>query len=341
MTTIRDVAREAGVSVQTVSNVIHNRPLVLPQTQQRVREAIKRLDFYPNHTAQGLRRRSSQALGFFVFDPNPRWPTDPLHAEVMAGLTNAARAADYGLLVYTPEIPADAPVRDFLRPFQTRRIDAAVITLAGMVGSYTAVVDELVRANVPFAVLEQEVDGESAYCALGANQEGAYAATQLLIESGHKRVVFLESEQLWPAVELRLRGYRAAMKDYGLERFACTATSPDWSAKGGELAMQRLLAKKSTRPTAVLAGNDVLAVGAMAALRANGIRVPDDMAIIGFDDFEFARYINPSLTTVRLPAYEMGQGAAKLLVRHLQGDRPSERKLVFPTELVVRQSTGG
>lgn len=339
MTTIRDVALAAGVSIQTVSNVIHGKPVVRSDTELRVRQAIDQLNYHPNRVAQGLRQRASHTIGFLVSDTNPRSLTDPLHGQVMAGICDAARSHSYSLLIDTPAVDGNVSAERFLKPFRTRQIDAAVITLSGMVSRNEALLDELVRSNVLFAVLEQEIDGENAYSLQGANYEGAYTATKRLIERGHQRVAFIDSVQMWPAVELRLRGYHAAMHEHGLDDVVVTSASPDWTAEGGGVAMERLLAPTSgERPTAILAGNDVLAVGAMYAIRLRGLRIPADIAVIGFDDFEFARYVDPALTTVRLPAYEMGRRAAELLIAHLEGSPAAERRIMLPTELIQRQS---
>lgn len=343
MATIWDVAREAGVSPSTVSNVLHNRDVVKAETVERVLAAIEKLDFHPSRAAQGLRQQAARAIGFLVLDPNPRWPTDPLHAEVIAGMTLAASEHDYSLLIDQPrQANGHISARDFLRPFRASKIDAAVVALAGTAGRYQDVLDELNAANVLFAVLEQEMEGGCAYSVMSANEAGAYAATRKLLADKHDRVAFLDSAQMWPAIELRLHGYHAAMREAGLENQAITSASPDWTSAGGATAMRNLLDhcknEGKPHPTAILAGNDVLAVGAMHVLRERGLRVPQDVAVIGFDDFEFARYIDPPLTTVRLPAFDMGHQAVELLIQHIEGEPASQRTYVLPTELIVRQS---
>lgn len=232
--------------------------------------------------------------------------------------------------------------REFLQPFRASKIDAAVVALSSVTGSYQHVLDALNAANALFAVLEQDVEGDCAYAVMSANEEGAYAATKKLISDGHQRAAFLDSAQMWPAIELRLRGHRAAMREAGLEDHIVTSASPDWTSAGGATAMCALLdccaSEGRPRPSAVLAGNDVLAVGAMHVLRERSLCVPGDVAVIGFDDFEFARYVEPLLTTVRLPAFDMGYRAVEMLIQHIEGEPPAQRKLVLPTELIVRES---
>lgn len=340
MATIRDVAAAAGVSVQTVSNVLHEREFVRPEIQLRVREAIAQLNYHPNQAAQSMRSRLIQTLGFLVSDPNPRGLADPFYGEVLSGISEATRAQGFGLLMEW--LPSDRPLQaaDFLRPFQTRRIDAAIIFVHGVASDEAHLLAELVQTDMLFAVLARTIPGELVYSVLAADYEGTYAATQHLIDQGHWRIAFINSEQRWPAVEERLRGYQAAMQHNQLAQHCAVWASPDWTSEGGALAVSRMLAiSPESRPTALVTGSDVLAVGAIQALKAHGLRVPTDVAVFGFDDFEFARYIDPPLSTVRMPAFEMGKHAAELLLKHLHRQPTVERLHILPTELVIRQST--
>lgn len=340
MATIRDVAEAAKVSLQTVSNVIHRKNYVTPETKQRVETAIAQLNYRPSRVAQSMRRQSSHALGFIVADPNPRGLADPFYGEVLAGMLEAARAHTYSLLI--DYLPSDKPLsaEDFLMPFQTRQVDAAVVFISAMVAGHTDILASLARTQTVFAVLERDAEGDAVYSVQAANYDGAHAATRALINAGHRQIAFLDSAQHWPSVDLRWQGYQAAMQAHGLEAHITAFTSPDWTAEGGAQAAQALLAAPAaTRPTAILAATDLLAVGAMQVLKAHGLRIPTDVAVIGFDDFEFARYVDPPLTTVRLPVYEMGKHAAEFLIAHLQGRPSADKRVVLPTELVIRQSS--
>lgn len=340
MPTIRDVAKEAGVSVQTVSNVLHERSFVRADIQVRVRAAIARLNYQPNQAAQSMRRRQSQTLGFLLSDPNPRGLADPFYGEVLSGIADAARAQEFGLLIDLLPSGRSLHAPDVLRPFQTRRVDAAIVFVQGVAADQANLFDELVQAGVLFAVLARHIPGDSVYSVLASDYDGAFAATQHLLAKGHQRVGFVDSTQRWPAVEERWRGYRAALQLGGLDANIAAFTSPDWTAEGGAVATRQVLAlAPPVRPTALLAGSDVLAIGVVQELRAHGLRVPEDIAICGFDDFEFTRYTEPPLTTVRLPAFAMGRRAAELLLGHLRGQPSPERQHTLATELIVRQST--
>jgi DNA-binding LacI/PurR family transcriptional regulator len=339
MATIRDVAEAAGVSMQTVSNVIHGKTFVRPEIQRRVHEEMARLNYQPSRVAQNMRRQTSQTLGLLLSDPNPRGLADPFYGEVLAGLVEAARGQDYGVRIEW--LPSDQPLaaEQLSRPFLTRRIDAGLVFLHAAATATDDLLHGLCRARVPFAVLERELACDSAYSVQATNYDGAYAATERLLDAGHERLAFLDSTQRWPSIEQRRAGFLAAAEARGLRDEVQVISGPDWTAASGAVALATLLDTPAiARPTALLAATDVLAVGALEAAKARGLRMPGDLALIGFDDFEFARYVDPPLTTVRLPVFEMGRQAALLLLDHLQGRPAAQRRLVLPTELVVRQS---
>lgn len=338
--TIREVARAAGVSIQTVSNVMHNKTSVHPEIQARVLDAIKQLGYYPSKNAQGLRQGASLTLGFQVFDPNPRALADPVHGEVIAGMNDVSRSRNYSLLIDTPSICPESPGKHFLRPFYTNQIDAAVITLSGTADLHNSVINELVKSNIVFALLEREVFGDQSFCLLSTNEVGAYDATSLLIERGRSRIAFIDSIQMWPAVEQRLQGYMRAMRAHSLTNHIQIVSSPDWTVEGGASAVQQLLNQHDRPiPNAIIGGNDLLAVGAIHAIRSARLRIPDDIAVMGFDDFEFARYVEPALSTIHVPYYDMGCRAAEVLIDHLQGKTVAEKRIVLTTRLIMRRST--
>ena len=340
MSTIHDVAHASGVSIQTVSNVLHGKDFVRPEIQARVREAVAQLHYLPNRAAQRMRGQKSHTLGFVLSDPNPRGLADPFYGEVLSGIAEVARARNHDVLIEW--LPSDQPIQpaQLLAPFKAQRIDAAVIFLHGVNACNTALLNALAEAQLPIAILECDVMGDRAFSVLSANRDGAYAATEHVIKAGHKRVAFVHSTQRWPSVDERWCGYEAAMTAHGLDKHIASFISPDWTAEGGAAAVQPLLSMGvRKRPTALVAASDLLAVGALRAMKAAGLRVPDDIAITGFDDFDFAQYVEPALTTVRLPVHEMGQQAATVLLDCLQGKATStSKRVVLPTQLIVRQS---
>jgi LacI family transcriptional regulator len=338
MATIRDVAETAGVSIQTVSNVVHGKASVRPEVYARVMQAINQHHYQPSRAAQNMRRGQAQALGFIVSDPNPRGLADPFYGEVLTGLAEVAREHNYDVLIEW--LPSDTPVRaaHILSPFLSRRIDGAVIFLQGEQACDADLLNELLAAQALFVMLECDVPSGAGYSVTAANRDGACAATQHLIARGHTRIAFLDSVQRWPAVDARRQGYEDAMHSAGQGAFIQSISSSDWTREGGASAIASLLAGNAERPNAIVCATDLLAVGAMQAIKARGLRIPNDIAVTGFDDFDFASFVEPALTTVQLPAHDMGRRAAKVLLDALNNSPINHRQTVLPTKLIVRQS---
>ena len=338
MTTLKDVARAAGVSAQTVSNVVNNRAVVRLETRQRVLEALDRLGYRPNLAARGLRQRQARALAFLVVDPSPRYLADPFHGSVLSGLADVARERGYGLVIQGLR-PGGGGGRRLSDVFRHTQIDGAVVTLGGTAGERRRHLGDLRRGGGPFVLLEQSVGArDDAACVLGRNRSGAEAVTRHLLAAGHRHFGFVIPSLPWPAVEERLRGFHAALTAHGAPTSAHVTRCGPEDPEAARQATETLL-RTHRRVTAVLGANDLLAVGALDATRRLGRRCPADVAVVGFDDLDIARWVQPPLTTVRLPGDEMGRRAADLLIARLETGRFRRRRLEVPTELVVRAST--
>ena len=326
----------AGVSIQTVSNVVHSRTdAMTPDTRQRVLEAMRTLQYHPNSQAQGLRSRRTNTLAFLLLDPDPRYLADPMTDLVISGVGAVARERGYMMLVHArrPE-QVDYSLFD---PLQQNRVDGALLMLSGDPSLRLQYVKEMQRLTPNFVVFE-DVDDPSVSSVTADNRRGAYDMTSRLIGHGHRRIAFVASAVSWPMVEQRFRGYRAALLDAGLEfDRALTRFEGEWHAATG-MRLTSQLCDEADPPTAVLAGNDLLAVGAVKALKERGLRVPDDVAVAGFDDFEFAEYTDPPLTTLHVPGFEMGHLAATKLIGRIEGGGAEPTATVLPVRLVARES---
>lgn len=337
MATLKDVAREAGVSAQTVSNVVNERTVVREETRSRVLETIDRLGYRPNLAARGLRRRQSRTIAFLVVDPSPRYLADPFHGSVLTGLAEVARERGYGLVIQGSP-PGGGNGRALFDVFRRGQIDGAVVTLGGTTTERRHHLADLRRGGGPFVLLEQAVAArDDAAGVLGRNRRGAEDATRHLLAAGHRHLGFVIPGLPWPAVEERVRGFRAALDGHrGRVRGHVSPCGPE-SPEAAREATEALL-RRHPAVTAVLGANDLLAVGVLHAARRLGRRCPDELAVVGFDDFDIARWMQPSLTTVRLPGDEMGRRAAELLIARLQSGRFPRRRIDVPTELVIRES---
>jgi DNA-binding LacI/PurR family transcriptional regulator len=333
--TIREVARHAGVSLQTVSNVLNGRVSQMgPKTRERVLRAIAQLGYQPNAQARGLRSQRTETMAYLTVDPATHFLADPFHTALISGMGDVLREHAHCLLVQA--LPLDYPGEAFRRLFAQRRFDGAVVHLSGTAEDRSRWTGELGKSGAPFVLIEEQVEIERCACVRADNRAGAERAVDYLHERGHTRVGFLSAGRDWPAFEERLAGYQAALRRLKLGPMLKWSAAEE-SVEAARTRMDGVL-QRETGSLAVLCANDILALGALQAAKALGRRIPDDVAIVGFDDFDFARYVEPALTTVALPGYDMGKRGAEMLVAYGRTGEFPEREVVYPTTLVPRQS---
>jgi DNA-binding LacI/PurR family transcriptional regulator len=330
---MRDVAARADVSVQTVSNLINSRyHLMGADTRIRVEQAMSELGYHPNLAARTLRSARTETLCFLLLDEGNRFLADPMTDLVIAGIGDVARDRGYGLLIRAAR--PHQPDPSLFRPLLENRADGAFVFLSGQPQLRLWYVARLVELGVPFILLEPSNDPRM-LTVTAADREGARRLTEHLIAAGHQRIAFLTTAVPWPMIEQRMLGYRDALDAAGLEPVVLTGGT--WTPTSGAEQAGRLLSR-AERPSAMMCGNDLLALGAIRAARERGLRVPDDVAVTGFDDFDFAQFVDPALTTVRVPGYDIGRAAGQALIEVLGGGAPANRQVVLPVELELRES---
>ena len=322
---IRDVARHAGVSHQTVSRVLNDSPRLSAPTRDRVLAAIHELGYRPNQAARALVTSRSRTIGVLSALTVQYGPTTTMNA-----IEVAAREAGYRLSITSSPSSGSADLRSSLDHLRDQSIDALVV-IAPQVGVFEAIKD--VSVGVPFVTIESS--GRDADHSLSVNQEaGARMATRHLIDLGHVGVAHLAGPQDWIEAEARMRGYFAELADAGLS--STQLIVGDWSAESGYLAGLELL--KNPGVTAVVAANDQMALGILHASRELGRAVPEELSVIGFDDIPEAAHFSPPLSTIRQDFAEIGRRTVENLIAQLEGVEPPARSMVSP-ELVVREST--
>lgn len=337
---MREVASEAGVSLQTVSNVVNGRThLMSEETRQRVSEVLEELGYWPNAAARSLRARRSMTLGFLVLDEGSRFLADPMTDLVVAGVGDVAREAGYSVLIQAASPEPRASDRLFA-PLLEHRVDGAVLFLSGTPSLRRRVVRRIIEFGFPFAVFEKFPSTWGVRSITADNRTGARELVEHLVERGHKRIAFLSTRTPWPMVEERLAGYRDGLKRAGASSESRLEVAEGvWDPSDGA-RMAKTLLESRRRPSAIMCGNDLLALGAMRAARNLGLRIPDDVAITGFNDFEFAEFVDPPLTTVRVPGYDLGTVAARSLLDQLALDAEPPggppRHVNLPVELKIR-----
>jgi len=334
---MRDVATLAGVSTQTVSNLINGRAhLMTEATHARVAAAMSSLGYHRNSAARGLRSARTQTLAFLVLDQDSRFLADPMTDLIIAGIADIARDRDYALLVQSgrPNAACDA----LLTPLLEHRADGAFLFLSGEPSLRDWYVRRVSAIGTRAVVFEEVVDAPSVTCVTAANRSGGQRLADHLISRGHQRIAFVAAEVAWPMVEQRRLGYRDALAAAGIPADpTLELCAGSWGTASGEQLVAALLGVAAP-PTAFMCGNDLLALGVIAALRHRGLRVPADIAVTGFNDFEFAAYVDPPLTTARTPGYEMGRAAATNLIAAIEATEPVASHVEFPVELVLRRT---
>jgi LacI family transcriptional regulator len=331
-----DVAKLAGVSRTTVSFILNGVAGVqIPEeTRRRVWEAARQLNYYPDAAARSLASGKSRVIGLILCQQADHLAADLFLPEVLRGITDNAREWDFRVLL---ETVANVSAPDaYLSLARERQIDGIVISGPR---SDDQQLGQLVAEGFP-VVLQGRLRGADIPFVDVDNVAGAKQAVAHLIGLGHQRIGLITNAPLhYTASEDRYRGYRQALSDAGLAYDEALMRQGDFVEESGYLAMRELLGLPN-RPSAVFVASDVVAFGALAAIREQGLRIPQDMAVVGFDDIRLAPYMHPPLTTVHLPAYELGWQAGDLLLHLIRGETPMRTEVLLPTELVVRQSCG-
>lgn len=329
--TINDVAKLAGVSPKTVSNVINARPHVRDATRGRVLDAVRTLGYHPDLAARGLVTKRRNLIGFVLWDIlNPAYPE---MVEIIV-----ARARDAGYMVILGNVARDPAEEDRLATLLIeRRVDGAILASST---KDSVAADRLQAAEVPVVLLNRYPERIATDYVGVDNLAGGRLVTQHLIRLGHERIAFMRGAENASTSLDREAGYRAAMLDQGLplepELFACGEYTP----RGAYEAAHRLLTRRD-RPTAIVCANDLMAISAIDAVLDAGLQVPDDVAVTGFDDISLAGSRTLGLTTVRCEMDQMSREAINLLLSRMNGqDVQVPRKVIFPAELVVRRTCG-
>lgn len=331
--TSEDVARVAGVSRTTVSLVLNDVQGVniSPATRQKVLEAAHALGYVPNATAQALARRRTQAVGLVMTRSPHHIATDSFLPKIIAGLIEVIHAHNLRLLIEWVDEAHQAQA--YFELARAKRIDGLILTTPRL---DDAALRELEQSGLP-TVLMGNVPGSNLCTVDVDNRAAAEKAVRYLIELGHRRIACITNAPLaYTAAPERLQGYLDALLCAGIEPDQGLIRFGDFDPQSGYLQMKSLLA--SGKPfSAVFVASDNVAIGAKAAIREAGLRVPDDISLMGFDDIPWAQYSDPPLTTIRLPALELAKSAGELLLKVMQGSTQVEKK-ILDVELVVRQS---
>jgi LacI family transcriptional regulator len=336
---IREVARQSGVSVSTVSRVFNGYDDVSPATRERVMDVARRLDYAPSAAARTLVKQRSQLIGVVLFTGYEHPDIHhPFFQEVLVGLKHGIGELGYDLLLFATEQPGSSRGRphSYLRRAQQHRADGIVVM---GVDRDDPEVDKLVRSDVPVMAVDIDVVGDHTSFVASDNIGGARLAVRHLHGLGHTRIATIAGPSGTKPGADRTLGFRAEMRELGLTIPSGYELEGDFYPESAERAMQSMLALPE-RPTAVFVAADMMAVGAIRAARSAGLSVPEDLAIVGFDDIRVAELVSPPLTTVRQDMVGIGLAAGRALVEQIENPNVTPPVLTLPVELVVRESCG-
>jgi len=340
--TLADIAKKAAVTPMTVSRVISGNGYVHAETRERVLRVAREMNYRRNGLARGLKRQRTETVGLVIGDI-----ANPFAAELSRGVREVLEKRGYTLFICISEHTAKEDVQAF-DSLADHRVDGLIVaTRASMSGNERLA--ELIDAGIPVSLIGRDFRHPHADLVIADNLKGGYEATKHLIDLGHKRIGFIGVSLTQGFRLKRFQGYLEALKEHDLaieeqlivggREFA--EQMPGYSTEEmGYDGMMKLLDLK-VRPTAVFARNDFTAMGALNAIKRAGLHIPEDIALIGYDDIPLASHTAPTLTTVRQPTREQGRVAATQLLRRIEGDREQPRvESTFACELVIRESTG-
>lgn len=347
MITIYDIAEKASVSAMTVSRVINNTGKISEKTRAKVRRVMDELNYVPNHMARSLVRQQSNLLFLLITDI-----TNPFYTTLARGAEDAARKNGYRLLFGNSDESLDKE-RDYIDTILATRSEGVLIAPTG--DDSLAHLKKLRQHGVPFVLLDREVPGLESDIVLGDTKEGAKRLVEHLASLGHRRLAMINGSRHVSSARMRLEGYREALKLNDLAYDESRVLEMSFEPRNDLSEVDRWLGAMNPPPTAVVAGNNVLAVEVYRTLSARGLRVPDDLSLVCFDDFGPYSEVEPFLTVIAQQAYQFGYLGMQMLVDRIQegggaangstggtiglGNNQPWKKIVLPADLVVRRSS--
>ncbi len=330
MVTLEQIAKQAKVSRSTVSRVINNDPLVSDSTRKRVTAVVKRLNYHPNAAARSLASGRTRILGLVIPERVTGLFSDPYFPILIQGITSACNALDHSVMLWLAE--PDYERRMISQILHNGLVDGVILASMLMDDS---LMQSLIESEMPFILVGRHPTNPRISYVDVDNVESAKKIVTYLIELGYRRIATIAGPRNMIAGVDRLEGYNLALCEHNLAADPNLVRVGDFSENGGYVAMQGLI---DAKPDAVFVASDAMAVGAMRAIREAGLRVPQDISIVGFDDIPFAERTDPPLTTVRQPIHQAGYAAAETLIKLIADPESQVQHIVLPTELVFRAS---
>jgi len=324
--TLKMVAERAGVSVNTASRAINNKSDINEETKKRVLKVAQELGYVRNATAVALRTKKTGTIGVVIADNR-----NPFYAEVLNGIEEAAREKNYHIILVNTQ-------RDYQKEEEAinlllaKRVDGLLIA---PVQDRDDDIRNLIMANFPFVIVGRDFENIEMDAVYNDEIKGGFLVTEYLFTKGHKRIAFINGFLHKSPAQGRLEGYKKALKKYGIPLDDALVSVGDIDVENGYERTKQMM-KENLDFTAIFAYNDMMAFGAMQAIKEKGLRIPEDIGLVGYDDISFSSLMNPSLTTIRLKKQDLGIESVELLLSRINGSREKMKKIMLNVELIVR-----
>ena len=326
--TLKMVAERAEVSVNTASRAINNKPDINEETKKRVLRIAKELGYIRNAAAVALRTKKTRTIGVVIADNS-----NPFYAEVLNGIEVAAREKNYHIILANTQ-------RDYKKEEEAinlllaKRVDGLLIA---PVQDRDDDIRKLIKTNLPFVIVGRDFENIEIDVVYNDEIKGGFLATEYLIKKGHKRIALIDGFLYKSPAKGRLEGYKKALNEYGIPLDDSLISVGDINLEDGYERTRQMLGK-NLNFTAIFAYNDMMAFGAMQAIKEKGLRIPEDIGLVGYDDISFSSLMDPALTTIRLNKQELGIESVKLLLSRINGNRKIAQKIMLDVDIIARKT---
>lgn len=328
---IKDIARLCGVSIATVSRVINNKPEGISEEKRKyIQKIIADTGYRPSGLARGLVTKKTSTIGLIISDI-----TNPLYPLMARGVEDCAQANKYSMVLCNTNSKPERE-KKYINYLMEKGVDGVILSISH--GADEEHVNEIFDCGIPIVLIDEPVINRKAYGVFTDNFKGGYIATKHLIEQGHERIACIIGPYDSLTSTERLEGYKKAITEAGLSVDESIIMSGDYKEETGYKLISEIISSRKD-VTAVFAANDSIAIGIYKAIKAFGLKIPKDYSIVGFDDVYDMDLIEPALTSVSMPIYDMGMKAVEMLIKILNDTRPRKKAYIFEPELIIRNST--
>lgn len=327
---IRDIAKKAGVSVATVSHVINRTRFVSDELMERVEKAMRDMDYHPNLLAGSLRKKKTGTVGLIIPDSS-----NTLFAKISKSIEDILFSRDCNVIVCNSAYDIDREL-EYLKTLRSKMVDGILIVPVTLNGEH---LEKFKKTGVPIVVLDRSMPDINIDTILVDNFQSGYSAAKYLTSMGHRNIGYIDRIYDHSHSLERKKGFIKAMEEKGLALDDENIVRGGFTFNDGLVAVKELI-KRNSKLTAIFSFNDINALGAMRGLTDLGLKIPEDISVMGNDDMPFSSIYNPSLSTIRYPTAEMAEKASNLLLKRIgKPDYKKTKKIVIPTELIIREST--